>query len=138
MVAMRFALLVAFLPSSTALLSQTETKAPDLRVQLAAIDYRHFNDLDDYISRCRKVRALLPALDSFYNQSDATLARLRIKHRDNPHLLKMADFYTAINKLDKAGLELLRREMELASKMSNIAPKERQTFFQQGDYARRE
>jgi len=125
----RLVIVGALLSSTAALFCQTQAQAPDLRTQLAAIDYRHFSDLDDYISRCQKVKVLLPSLDSFYNQSDATLAQLRIKYRDNPHLLKMADFYTSMNKLDKAGLVLLRQEMELASEMSRLSQREQQSFF---------
>jgi hypothetical protein len=41
----------------------------------------------------------------------------------------MADFYTSMNKLDKAGLVLLRQEMELASEMSRLSQREQQSFF---------
>lgn len=130
MVIMRFVLLTFFLSTSPALLfCQPQTQASDIRTQLAGIKYRQSNDLNDYVSRCRKVQALLPTLDSFYRQSGITLERLRIEYRDNPHLLQMAEFYAAMNQLDRAGLVLLRREMVLAAKMSALPSGVQRAFF---------
>jgi hypothetical protein len=55
----------------------------DVRVQLRAIDYRHYKDLDDYLSRCQQVRGLLPSMESFYNWGDGELQRLRDKSQDS-------------------------------------------------------
>jgi uncharacterized protein YdaU (DUF1376 family) len=47
---------------------------------LRLIDYRRYQDLDDYLSRCERVRAIIPSLESFYKWSDTELERLRINH----------------------------------------------------------
>jgi hypothetical protein len=72
-------------------------QAADARRQLSSIDYRHFQNIDDYLSSCERVRVLIPTLESFCKWSDAELERLRIKHSDNPHLLELADFYVSLN-----------------------------------------
>lgn len=123
-------LLVACLPCFAIQDGATMSRqAADARHQLSSIDYRHFRNLDDYLSRCDHVRALIPTLESFYKWSDAELQRLRIKHSDNPHLLDLADFYVSLNSEDKAGLYILRQEMDLAAEMSNIPSPKRQSFF---------
>jgi hypothetical protein len=104
-------------------------KAADARQQLYTVDYRNFRNLDDYLSRCNQVRAIIPSLESFYQWSDGELERLRIKHSDNPKLLELADFYVALNAQDKAGLKVLRHEMELADQMSKLPPEKRHGFF---------
>jgi hypothetical protein len=106
-------------------------QAADARRQLSSIDYRHFQSLDDYLSRCERVRVLIPSLESFYKWSDAELERLRIKHSDNPHLLELADFYVSLNSQDKAGLRVLREEMDLAAEMSKLPSAKRSAFFDQ-------
>jgi hypothetical protein len=70
-------------------------------------------------------------LESFYKWSDAELERLRIKHSDNPHLLELADFYVSLNSQDKAGLRVLREEMDLAAEMSKLPSAKRSAFFDQ-------
>jgi hypothetical protein len=108
-----------------------QQQASDIRAQLWAVDYRHYRDLDDYLSRCERVRDLLPSLESFYKWSDTELERLREKHRDNPELVKLGDVIASLNSLDEAGLRLLRKEMVLASKMSSLPSDKRQAFFDQ-------
>jgi hypothetical protein len=95
-------------------------QAAEVRRELGSIDYRHYRDLDDYLSRCERVRALIPSLESFYKRSDAELERLRIKHSDDPHLLDLADFYVSLNSQDKAGLRVLEQEMGLAAEMAKL------------------
>ena len=75
--------------------------------------------------------AVIPSLESFYKWSDAELERLRIKHSDNPHLLELADFYVSLNAQDKAGLRVLRDEMDLSAEMSKLPQVKRQAFFDQ-------
>lgn len=115
--------------STSILLGQQPQQGPDMRAKLASIDYRHARNLDDYISRCKQVEALLPLVDSFYKQSDATIQRLRSKHSDDPDFLRLADVYSTLNGLDKAALGLLRQELDLAKKMSQLPPDKRQAFF---------
>ena len=106
-------------------------KGDEIRSELSSIDYRHYRDLDDYLSRCERVRILIPSMESFYKGSDAELQRLIIKDSDEPHLLELADFYVYLNALDKAGLQLLGEEMNLASEMSRLPSTQRQSFFDQ-------
>jgi len=98
-----------------------QQQASDIRSQLRSVDYRHYRDLEDYLSRCARVRDLLPSLESFYKWSDADLERLREKHRDNPELVKLGDFIASLNSVDEAGLRLLRKEMVLALQMSSLS-----------------
>jgi hypothetical protein len=106
-----------------------QQQASDIRSQLRSVDYRHYRDLEDYLSRCARVRDLLPSLESFYKWSDADLERLREKHRDNPELVKLGDFIASLNSVDEAGLRLLRKEMVLALQMSSLSSEKRQAFF---------
>jgi hypothetical protein len=121
------AITTALVPS--VLLAQAQ--GPDLRAQLAAIDYRKFHDLDDYISRCQQVRVLLPLLDSFYRDAGTKLERLRTKYRDDPQLSKMGDFYAALNKMDQSGLAVLSQEMAFASQLSTMPLQQRRIYFDQ-------
>lgn len=106
-------------------------QAADVRRELYAVDYRHYRDLDDYLSRCEQVRVLIPTMESFYKWSDAELERLRIKHSDNPQLLELADFYLTLNTEDKAGLRVLKEEMDLARAMTKMPLVKRHAFFEQ-------
>jgi hypothetical protein len=106
-------------------------KGAEIRSELSSIDYRHYRGLNDYLSRCERVRGLMPSMESFYKWSDAELQELIIKDSDDQHLLELADFYVYLNALDKAGLQLLGEEMDLASKMSNMPSAQRQSFFDQ-------
>jgi hypothetical protein len=101
----------------------------DLRRQLAGIDYRRATNIDDYLSRCKKVNAVLPQLEDFHNHASETIRRLKRENASDAHFLQVADFYASINEQDRAGLELLRREMKLASQMSALASTKRQKFF---------
>jgi hypothetical protein len=89
-------------------------QAADARRQLSSIDYRHFQNIDDYLSSCERVRVLIPTLESFCKWSDAELERLRIKHSDNPHLLELADFYVSLNWLILPIFSFERRHQEAA------------------------
>ena len=100
---MKTGLLLAWLSTSALLHSQQQ--GPDIRVELAKIEYRQSRSLDEYISRCQQVRALLPLLDAFHRQSAITIKRLRQEHRDNNDFVKLADFYAALNEKDRAALE---------------------------------
>lgn len=124
-------LLIACLPCRAAQDggSIRQQQAADVRRELNSIDYRHYRDLDDYLSRCERVRALIPSMESFFKWSDSELERLRIKHSDDPHLLELADFYVAMNSQDKAGLRVLQQEMDVAAEMSKLPPAKRQAFF---------
>jgi hypothetical protein len=104
-------------------------QATDVRRELRSIDYRHYRDLDDYLSRCEQVRGLIPSLKTLYQWSDAELERLRIKYSDNPHLLELADFFVSLNSQDKAGMRVLEQEMGLAAEMSKLPSARRQAFF---------
>ncbi len=124
---MRRLVLVACLLLSRILSSQDQ--ASDLRAQLVAIDYRHARDLNDYVSRCKQIEALLPRLRSFYDDANAAIERLRSKHRSDPHFIEVADVYISLNRQDRAGVKLLRQEVTLASRMSLLPTENRQSFF---------
>lgn len=106
-------------------------EAVDVRAQLTAIDYRHAKDMNEYLMRCDEVRALLPKLEEFYQHSSATISRLRIEHKDNAQFVKLADFYSSMNKKDEEGLAFLRREMALALQMAQLSTAKRESFFKQ-------
>lgn len=117
--------LCCLLPAST--LGQQQ--GPDVRTQIAAIGLRNAISIDDYLSKCTKVIALLPELDAFYKQSAAKIADLRAKNATNRDFLVFADFYTAMNKKDEEGLVLIRQEMNLAVQLSRLNISKRQEFF---------
>lgn len=104
-------------------------RAAEIRQELRSIDYRHYRNLDDYLSKCNQVRALLPSLESFYKWSDEKLERLTIKDSGDPQLLRLADFYRSLNAEDKAGLQVLQDEMDLATAMSKLPTADRPAFF---------
>lgn len=115
---------------STALLfGQQPQQGPDMRARLASIDYRHARNIDDYISRCKQVEALLPLVDSFYKQADETIQRLRIKHSGDSEFQRLADYYSNLNGLDKDGLKLMHEEMALAEQMSQLPSDKQRGFF---------
>jgi hypothetical protein len=101
----------------------------DVRAQLRAIDYRHYKNLAEYLSKCEQIRGLLPSMESFYDWGDAELNRLRAKSQDNPQLVKLGYFIATLNALDEAGERLLRGEMDLASQMSKLPPNQQPAFF---------
>lgn len=111
------------------LLGQQQQQGADIRAKFTSIDYRHARNLDDYISRCRQVESLLPLLDSFYQQSDATIRRLRSQHVNDPDFQRLADFYSNLNSLDRSALKLVRQEMGLASQLSQLPTGRRLAFF---------
>src|ERR1035437_2144117 len=98
----------------------SQNQGPDLRAQVANINYRGASNIDDYLSRCEQVRALLPQVDVFYKQGEATIARHRKQDSNRPDLIKLADFYAGMNAKDQASLALLRQEMELALRMAKL------------------
>jgi hypothetical protein len=110
--------------------SSSQIHAPeDVRVQLRAIDYRHYKNLTEYLSKCEQIRGLLPSMESFYDWGDRELHRLRAKSQDNPQLVKSGYFIATLNALDEAGERLLRGEMDLALQMSKLPPNQQQAFF---------
>ena len=127
---MRFGLLILWcLISMPTLFCQQQ--ASDIRIRLANIDYRHTQNLDDYLAKCQEVRTLLPELDTFHKQAFATIKRLKKEHKDNAEFVRMADFYAALNTKDREGLVLLAEEMSLASQMSALPSLKRAAFFEQ-------
>lgn len=128
MVVTMLAFLLASSLAQPALL-RSQSQASDIRTELADIELRQFRTLDDYLSRCERVRTLLPALVAFHKQAALTIKSFREGQKHNPQLLKMADFYAALNEEDRDGLDLLHREMDLSLEMSKLPSIRRQAFF---------
>ena len=74
---------------------------------------------------------MLPKIAEFYQQSAATIERLRKKHSGDPNFTNMAIFYTNLNARDQEGLELLNREVTLSGDLSTLPVTQRQLFYEE-------
>jgi len=124
---MKFARLVLLLLVTGSLACQPP--ATDIRSQLAAIDLRHPRDLNDYLARCTQVRAYISRLEEFYRQGSVTIARLKQQHSTDDQFVRMAEFFERWNAQDRAGVEVLKEELQASSQMALLPATKRQAFF---------
>jgi hypothetical protein len=68
-------------------------------------------------------------LEEFYKQGNPTIARLKQQHSTNVQFVRMAGFFERWNAQDRAGVEVLKEELQAASEMASLPTAKRQAFF---------
>lgn len=119
-----FVLMLAFAP-----ILNSQQNPEDIRVRLQRIDMRHAKDLDDYITRTKKVGTLVPEMAAFYGASAASLEASKKKYKDRPDLMRLAHFIEKLNERDLFGFQLLKEEIRLAAQLDSLPKADRKAWF---------